>query len=88
MRYLSDYCLFAAEMAAFFFALKPKKTWRNPRSLCSSLALTRNRCASGFKPNHLWRCSQQKILLAILRSRPVCLHTFPGHKLVSALSRQ
>src|SRR6202049_3848370 len=59
LRYLSDYCLFAAEMAAFF-AKKPKKTWQTPRSLYSSLAPMRNRCASGFKPNQPLRGSQQK----------------------------
>jgi hypothetical protein len=46
VRYRADYCLFAVEMAAFF-RQKPKKTWRLPRSLYSSLALKRNRCASG-----------------------------------------
>src|SRR4026208_902266 len=36
-----------------FFALKPKKTRQLPRSLYSSLALSRNRCASGFEPKPL-----------------------------------
>jgi len=31
LRYLSDYCLFAAEMTALA-GQKPKKTWQNPRS--------------------------------------------------------
>src|SRR6266404_7576157 len=62
LRYLSDYCLFAAEMAAFF-GLETKKdlsTSQVPLQFAGSRA---HRCASGFKPNQPRRGSQQKMWL-------------------------
>src|SRR5690349_7080827 len=50
LRYLSDYCLFAAEVAALT-ARNQKRPGKTPGPLNGKLAQSRNQCASCHKPN-------------------------------------